>query len=124
MKLTQAHLSFYREQKTPTPQWAVRMAQERKYPWAQTLPKTNVNELINSQEPKPDRRLEAVNLCHLIRLASRGFGTEAYSIGGIQRFANLRDYLFHITKWTYSTDSARRVGYAKKWYRKLYGPKR
>lgn len=120
MKLTQAHLNFYREKKTPTPGWAVRMAKERKYPWTQTLPKTSVDELINSQLDKRDGRIEAQNLCNLIKMASRHFTGRNYESGIIREYANLRAYLYHLAFTPYATDSKRRTGYAQKWYRKLY----
>lgn len=120
MKLTQQHLVFYQEQKTPMPAWAYRMARERKYPWGKEqptkLPHVNVNELINCQVDKYDRRLEAQNICRLIKNAYQLFTAPRIDPVSPQYF-DLRSYMCHLAV---DACSKRRTGYARKWYKKLY----
>src|SRR3990172_4686447 len=65
MKITQSHLTFYRQKKVPIPSWAGGL----KYP----NQGGSIHELINIQAAQYDRRLESCNLLALIRLASKNF---------------------------------------------------
>ena len=118
MKLTQEHLNFYREQKTPTPQWAKTMAKERKYPWNKSVSKTSIDRLINYQT-KENPRLEAVNLCSLLRNARNLFTAPRQDLG-LPQFYDARTYLYHIAFRPCGTDSKRRIGYARKWFKRIY----
>lgn len=119
MKLSQSHINFYREQKTPMPQWAIDWAKKRKYPWSQRVKFTDVNELINWQIEKYDRRLEACNLCHLVK-SKRELLSTAVGRSVDPEYPTMQSYLYHLAFQPYSTDSKRRTGYALRWYRKLY----
>lgn len=111
MKITQAHLTFYRQQKAPVPTWG----QSLKYP----NQGGGIHELINAQAEKYDRRLEACNLIALIQTASRNFTDQPSRIVGMPNYPNLRAFLFHLAFKPYSTDKPRRTAYAKKWYVRL-----
>ncbi len=113
MKITQSHLTFYRQKKAPPPDWAKSL----KYPDQGG----SIDELINIQADKHDRRLEATNLCRLIQSVRRNFGVNLRWAGSPE-YANLREYLYHLAFTPYSTDKPRRIAYAKRWFRKLYGP--
>lgn len=104
MKLTTAHLRFYQAMKTPVPQW---ITQIPKTPWSLVTPcAVSVHELINSQIKIP-KRLDAQNLMHLVRLVQS------------HKEETVHEFLTRVATRPYSTDSKRRVAYARKWAAKL-----
>lgn len=104
MKLTTEHLRFYQAKKTPVPGWITQIA---KTPW--TLVQAcgvSVHDLINVQT-KRDKRLEAHNLMHLVRLVKSHKQETVYQM------------LHRIATRPCMTDSKRRVAYAKKWSERI-----
>ncbi len=118
MNLTQSHLDFYRQKKTPTPQWAVDMLAKKKYPWSNRVGVTDIHSLINSQE-KGDRRLEACNLCSLIRRAGEILARPGYRPSPDWPYTCIREYVADLAFFPCSTSSKRRTAYARKWHNKL-----
>lgn len=104
MKITTEHLRFYQAKKTPVPGWITQIA---KTPWSLVqVCAVSVHDLINVQT-KRDKRLEAHNLMHLVRLVQSHKQETVYQM------------LYRIGTRPSGTDSKRRVAYAKKWALRL-----
>lgn len=120
MKLTTDHLRFYQAKKTPVPKWSAQIA---KTPWRLERPgNVSIHTLINAQVPRVPRH-EAGNLIHLVQLVQRTHDA------GVNPFPEtVRDFLRRIasnycptdkTYLTVAADTRRRIGYARKWSKRL-----
>jgi len=104
MIITTDHLRFYQAKKTPVPQWITKIS---KTPWVLVEPcAVSVHTLINVQTKTP-KRYDALNLMHLVKLVQRN------------KQETIRDFLYRIAYHPCSTDTKRRIGYARKWRAKL-----
>jgi len=111
MKITQAHLNFYREKKNPRPDWA----KDLKHPNS-----ASIHELINSQIEEKRKSTEPHNIIQLIKGAIRIQNRPFFRPDHNWPYENLQQYLYHLAFQPYSTDPKRRTAYARKWYNKLY----
>lgn len=107
MILTIDHLRFYQAKKTPVPTWFSQIAKPPK--WAKFEPcAVSVHALINVQVPEYKRtKTEPHNLIHLIRLVQT------------HKEETVPEFLSRLVTRPYTTDSKRRIGYARKWLKKL-----
>lgn len=120
MNLTQSHLAFYREKKTPTPQWAIDMLAKKKYPWSNKASITSVDGLINSQVEKKPYWHEAHNACVLVRGAKRIMDSKHFRPSSDWPYTSLEAYLYHLAFSPCVPGGARRSAYARRWYNRLY----
>ena len=101
MILTISHVQFYQAKKTPVPGWAATLTKP--------VPEVSIHELINVQVPEYKRtKTEPNNLIHLIRCVQR------------HRLETVESMLKRVAFTPYPTDPKRRVGYARKWLKKLH----
>jgi hypothetical protein len=95
LKITKAHLDYWRQRQCPVPGWAAAVAEKER--------PVSLDSLINGRQTKKEMRLDAHNMCvHLCLMRKRG--------------ANLREELARMAAAPGTIiRPRRRAGYARKW---------
>lgn len=109
MKITQAHIDFYRAHKVPAVSLQARLAPQSVFLRrlaAETPRSWSIDALINSQADGARKGTEPHNLLVFLR------GTRA-------RGESLTGYLYRTGWHPYGTDPKRRTAYARRWYTRL-----
>jgi hypothetical protein len=107
MRITKAHIDFYRSKKAPATGLEARIP-PRKLFWSYLKPTAVIDELINSQTPTGIRQsTEPHNLLNFIR-------------GWRHRGEDILVELKRTAYEPYNTDPKRRTAYARRWYVKLF----